>query len=79
MLELCTIIVNKKAIINNTISVAHLNGFGNDAFTAIVTPLAIGPTMSKLKTLTIPNKQLIRTTIESMIQNNPVPPSPKAS
>lgn len=71
--------VNANAIIKSTISVTHLKGFGNDALTAIVTPLAIGPTINKLKTLTIPNKQLMRTIIERMIQKRPVPPSPKES
>ena len=77
--ELCTTIVNIKAIINNNISVIHPNGLGNVAFTAMRIPLAIGPTINKLNTLTIPNKQAINTAIDNIIQNRPVPPSPKAS
>ena len=78
MFELWTTIVSNKATINNIISLTKPKGLGNVAFTEILTALAIGPTISKLITLTIPNKQAINTIIDIIIQNKPVPPSPNA-
>ena len=43
-----------------------------------LTPLAMGPTISKLRTLTMPNRHEMRTMIEMTIQKRPVPPSPNA-
>jgi hypothetical protein len=71
-------IVKPNATKNNITCVNHLNLPGNEAFNAFVTLLAMGPIIISLKTFTIAKRLKSKPKIEKIIQNIPVPLSPKA-